>query len=257
MEPAASGFEGIDNFRDFGGQPSRFGGRVASGRLFRSGDLAGASDADLGGLRARDIRLVVDMRYPRERETRPSRRHLPSGLVVLECADLPGGRAPHLPTGAKVSADEAFARMLRVYRGMPFAAHYVDLLRAWFTALAETPRGGALVHCAVGKDRTGMIAGVTLLMLGVEREALIADYMLTGDVRSFPNAHGDLRKERQHLIDGSDPATAMMYAAQADYVAAMLAAIDAEQGGIAGYAQAVLGLDMDVQERIRDNWLQR
>src|SRR5262245_24069688 len=67
-------FEGIENFRDFGGYATACGGRLATGRLFRSGHHATATDADLARLADLGIAAIVDLRHSAEREREPSRR---------------------------------------------------------------------------------------------------------------------------------------------------------------------------------------
>ena len=64
------------------------------------------------------------------------------------------------------------------YRDAPFQDRHIDLFRRYFQALAEA-EGPVLIHCAAGKDRTGLLAALTHHLMGVERDDIFADYLLT------------------------------------------------------------------------------
>jgi protein-tyrosine phosphatase len=68
--------------------------------------------------------------------------------------------------------------MTALYGEMPFAPSHLDLFAQYFQVLAESDRP-VLIHCAAGKDRTGMLAALTHHLLGVSRDDLLADYLLT------------------------------------------------------------------------------
>ncbi len=153
-------FEGIDNFRDFGGFAGRFG-RVRPGRLFRSAHLAKASQADLRTLQTLGLAAVADLRRFTERERAPNR--LPDGFSGLLIANDAGDRAeaPHIEFLRQGDLSDAAVEryLLAYYRQAPFEARHRDLFARVFAALGRLD-GALLVHCTAGKDRTGLLAAL-------------------------------------------------------------------------------------------------
>jgi protein tyrosine/serine phosphatase len=94
---------------------------------------------------------------------------------------------------------------------MPFKPWYIDLFSRFFAALATTS-GAVLVHCTAGKDRTGLIAALTHQVLGVHRDNIIADYLLTNRARSF-ELHGAAVASGIAEIAGRTPDEAAVRAA--------------------------------------------
>lgn len=171
--------EGVRNFRDFGGYDTAEGRRVKRGLLFRSGHYNEASDSDIERLGALNIDFQADLRRPDERERQPGRWQAPEVLTSE------GGRemqSPHMDFLTQVEADAAMAEdwMNDYYVSAPYKAHHVELFSGWFDRLAglESDRA-ALVNCAAGKDRTGIVCALTKHVLGVSRGDIIADYEMT------------------------------------------------------------------------------
>ena len=185
-EPHRIRFERVANFRDLGGHTTREGGRVRRDRLFRSGHLGHASDADVGQLAALGIQRVFDFRTFADIDSDGADR-LPDGIRHhrLPMPDPAGGadlRSIILGTGP----DE----MAAVFGNGRAAAMMVDsaadLVRerreAYAEFLTELARPGslpALFHCSAGKDRAGWAGSLVLLALGVEEEQVVEQYLLS------------------------------------------------------------------------------
>ena len=170
---------GVRNFRDFGGYTTEDGRRVRRGLLFRSGHYHEATDQDIDRLNSLTIVFQADLRRPDERERQPARW---TGRDVLTSD---GGRetvSPHVDFLQRVEAkvDDAEDWMNDYYRTAPFKAHHVELFSGWFDRLAGLGEDeAALVNCAAGKDRTGILCALTKHILGVSRDDIIEDYELT------------------------------------------------------------------------------
>ena len=173
---------GAPNFRDFGGHRTLAGPAVRRGLLFRSDDLSNLTHGDLEALTPLSIRLICDLRGSVERDRRPSR--WPESLstermIASLSSDLRMGHGFHARfLESDPSADNAHAMMLETYRYLP--RNGARGLRAILGRLAEG-EVPALIHCTAGKDRTGFVCATLLSLLGVPREIIYADYLLTNE----------------------------------------------------------------------------
>lgn len=246
-------FEGIDNFRDFGGYATACGRGLKRGVLYRSGHHARASEADLERMAELGITVLVDLRRTHERTREPSRRPSSFAAQILE-NDLGDTQDAWLHELKNRAADAEWFRQdsLTFYRRAPFEDAYLDLFRRYFHALAAAD-GAVLVHCAAGKDRTGMLCALTHHIAGVHHDDMIADYLLTND---------EVRIERRipwlskiiHEFTGHAPADAVVRTALSVEPAYLDAAFDemrARFGSLDGYLEQGLGIGEGEREAIR------
>ncbi|MGO4410202.1 MULTISPECIES: tyrosine-protein phosphatase [unclassified Brevundimonas] len=246
-------FQALDNFRDYGDYAVGEG-RVARGRLYRSAHQARATEADLERLAALNIATVVDLRRPSERRDQPSRR--PANWVgqVIESDHDDGGEAPHVTFLKTADLTEISGRafMADTYRRLPFEPAHLDLFRRYFRALAEG-EGAVLIHCAAGKDRTGLLAALTHSLLGVSRDDLIADYLLTNIAVDLEGRAEGIAKKLTEMTGrpASRGAVVAFLGVEADYLDGAFGAITQAQGSIAAYLEQTLGVDAALAERIR------
>lgn len=246
-------FEAIDNFRDYGDYATTAGRRVQPGRLLRSAHHARASDADLERLRQLDIGAVVDLRRPGERRDQPSRR--PEGFsgLVIEGGLDDGAEAPHITflKTADLTPESGRRFMAKTYRTLPFDASHLDVFSRYFQALADQDRA-VVIHCAAGKDRTGFLAALTHHLLGVSRDDMVEDYLLTNvAVDLAGRAPGIARK--LHEMTGrlaSDDAVVAFLGVEAAYLEAAFAEVEARHGSVDAYLRDALGVDTARRDRI-------
>ena len=161
MAPARVDWGGLHNARDLGG----LGGRIAPGALFRSPRLDGLDALSWARLEASGVRTIVDLRNDDEVADLPAR---PAHLAVV--------RAP-----VEDQTDAAFMAEWGALLGTP--DYYADSLRRLpskiahaVAAVADAPEGGVLVHCAAGRDRTGLIVAVLLRTAGAGVDDVLDDY---------------------------------------------------------------------------------
>ena len=176
--------EAVENFRDYGDYPTASGRRLKSGQLYRSASHGRATDADLTAIDALNLAVIVDLRRPGERERDPARR--PPGFKGRVIQNEQGESAGDDPwwTFIRTVPDlsEAAFRgyLMNYYREAPFVARHVDLFARYFQALGDAD-GPVLIHCAAGKDRTGVLAALTHHLAGVHADDIAEDYLLTNN----------------------------------------------------------------------------
>ncbi|MGW0629357.1 tyrosine-protein phosphatase [Streptomyces sp. NPDC002758] len=247
---------GVRNFRDVGGLPTVDGRRVRYGVLFRSGHLAHATDEDAAFLSGLGLHTIFDFRNAADQK--------------LEGPDveLPGVRNVNLPLSDPADGAEfwkmvrdgeidqlreilgegkAANRMITSYRTIlsQRTAEHSRVLHA----LAEDSVP-ALMHCAAGKDRAGVSIAVTLLALGVERDAILADYLESNathrryKVRRSSTSTAGYSPEVMELLSP-------LFDARAEYLTAALETVDEAWGGVDGYLERGLGLTPGTREQLR------
>ena len=248
-------FEGIHNFRDYGGYAGTHG-TLKQGMLWRSGQHGGATPADLAGVSELGIVTVIDLRGDSERQMMPCLRHDSfDGLVLFAPGETAGSElAPHEEAGKGITtADEAHAAMTKLYVNMPYRDVLVRSLTLYFEALA-TRDGPSLLHCLAGKDRTGLAAALLHRLLGVHEDDVMADYLLTnaaGDQqRRIAAAAGSIR-ERYGAQITEDAIVALM-GVDERYLHAATASIADRYGSTEAYAEAVLGVDAARRAALRE-----
>ncbi|WP_406468464.1 tyrosine-protein phosphatase [Streptomyces sp. NBC_01594] len=256
-EPELSG---VRNFRDVGGLPTVDGRRVRHGRLFRSGHLAHATSEDAAFLGGLGLHTIFDFRNAAD--------HKLDGLDV----ELPGVRNVSIPLSDPADGAE-FWRMVRdgnieqlrvlLADGKGAArmtASYRTIVRdrtaehsRVLHALAEDSVP-ALMHCAAGKDRAGISIAVSLLAVGVEREAIEADYLKSNDphrrykVRRSDTSATGMSPEVMELLSP-------LFDARAEYLAQAFITIEETWGSTDRYLAEGLKLTPQTLERLRGRLL--
>lgn len=244
--------EGIHNFRDYGGYQAR-SGRLRKGVLWRSGQHADATPADLRKVHELDIRTVIDLRGDSEREAYPCLRHADfSGDVVFKPGETAGlrGRAVHEESVGIVTARDAHEAMVRLYATLPWRPVLVGTYSLFLPALVER-EGASLLHCFAGKDRTGVAAALVHSLLGVHDDDLMEDYLLT-------NVAGNIERRieagAKHLRDGhpdiEDAALRALMGVHPEFLETALAAIRERHGSVEGYTEEVLGFTPKMRDAL-------
>ncbi len=249
-------FEGIHNFRDYGGYAAE-GGSVRRGLLYRSGQHVGATDADLAALARLDIRTVIDLRGIGERERHPCRRH--DGWVgeIIAHDGETTSSPPHMDIGPEVTTEQyARDRMLAVYSRMPANPAMQAMFGRYLRALA-TRDGASLVHCFAGKDRTGIAATLLLHVLGVSQDDQAHEFLLTN---SSPTFHV-LRAQSMPTFEArlgrpiDEAAIQALLGVHEDYLARFHQVAGEMAGSLDGWLERAVGVDDTLRERLRARFL--
>lgn len=262
--------QGGQNFRDLGGYRTRDGRHVKWGLLFRSGSMHGLTATDYASLERRGIRVVCDFRDNRERAAQPVHWPAPGAPNVL-FDDYYLDTAAMMPNGPPSSWTEDEAKAT-------FAASYPKMLtqfnEQYRRMLAELLAGHVPLafNCSAGKDRTGIAAALILTALGVPRQTVIDDYMLTNKYLDQKRLVADgpppanMTPGQTKGSASADPATAMrsmspgvlraILAADPSYIEAAFAVLDHHEGGPEGYLRDELGVDHAALVRLRSLYLE-
>jgi protein tyrosine/serine phosphatase len=250
--------EGAANVRDLGGLPTEDGRVTRPGRALRADNLQGLTPTDVRRLvHEIGVRTVIDLRTsievekegpgPLTREPLVAHRHcslFPEGgqmtdvdadaLLPWQADDRP---APVVVDGGHASpGDIASGLSIGYYLG--YLRDRPDSVVAALRAMAGDG-GAAVLHCAAGKDRTGVVVALALAAVGVTREAIIADYVATGDVL---DAILDRLRRSQTYAEDLDDRPPDAHRPRPWTIERFLAALDERSGGPLGWlAEAGFG----------------
>jgi protein-tyrosine phosphatase len=233
--------EGGRNFRDLGGYQTSDGRRVKHGLIFRSGSLAALTLADWQLLMSHGVRALCDLRTTHERHSEPFAWHEAGTLKYFardyqsSFGELRRVMASDLPTG-----EAARAAMLAGYKELPF--EQADAYRQIFMHLAsnEVP---LIFNCSAGKDRAGTAAALILSALGVNRHAVIEDYVLTNTVVNLQKILSSDKDSSSLLSKRPPEVLSAILSADPAYLLSALDSIDQRHGSIEAYLHAVLGIN--------------
>ncbi len=153
---------GLANARDLGGLPVE-DGRIRQGALIRTESLTRLEDPDV--LRDAGVSLIVDLRRPGESvEPHP---FADDDIYV------------NLPVEDPADVKDIESTMGALYLAMLDARP--ELFAAALGSMADAAPGAVLVHCAAGKDRTGLVVALALGVAGADPETIATDYAVTGE----------------------------------------------------------------------------
>lgn len=172
------------NFRDLGGYRTADGRTVKWRRLIRAGALSRLNSQDQETLAAVPVTIDIDLRSKPEILAAPDRipqtakyYHLPVFNVDVTNAS----RSDEEVAEEMQEPGNGYRHMQLEYRNMAKLASARQAYRKMFSLLLANSTGAALFHCTAGKDRTGFGAFLILSALGVPRETILQDYLLTNE----------------------------------------------------------------------------
>lgn len=241
----------VHNFRDLGGYTTADGRQVQWRRLFRADGLDRLTSADLDLLRPFGLRTVIDLRSAGEIDERgrfpfeqyPVTFHHLAVIDTTRNTDDAEARTIFMEAASDPSRvveflSNAYAHMLE--RGG-------DKLAAGLRLLAEQEALPAVFHCAAGKDRTGLMAGILLSGLGVPDDQVVADYALSGGAFERTRAWADVHQPA--LVEWMDSVPTSLQGAHPDAMRIVLERFRADHGGARGFV-AQFGVGDDVWDQL-------
>ena len=231
------------NFRDLGGYRARGHKKLRRGKLFRSDDLFRLSDGDLARLAELGIRTVIDLRT----EAEAARGRFPAEKLAIDyyqnsLIDISADHAQARGDGAQ---DYIFLRYRQILTEGSAG------IRQVFARLVRAEAAPAVFHCVAGKDRTGLVAAITLEVLGVDREHVLSDYSMTE--LAMGEALEWLEAEFPDLARRMNDLPPVVLSAKPENLARVLDWLDTSHGGAEEYLLS-LGLSSEELASFR-SWM--
>ena len=200
---------GAYNMRDLGGYRTVYGKCVKWKMLFRSDDM--------NKLTAMDLDYLSLLRLPQTVS-----KYIP---LSIEAGDMSG--ITHFDrNNLSAVMEEVYAYIIR---------NMQDVYKEFFSILSEKENAPLLFHCSAGKDRTGIAAALLLSALGVDRETVTEDYMLSAEHIT----------KKYEFITREHPELKPLTTVRKEYLETAFRVIDEEFGGIERYLIDNLEVDLD------------
>jgi protein-tyrosine phosphatase len=245
---------GAYNVRDLGGYATADGRRVRWGRVYRGGALNVATSNDIANLIGRGLRVICDFRSGPERASAPNLWAAKHGIEMWGLADSDTvGDSRDLLEGSVSTVEQTRALMIRTYERIPF-----DHGPSYAAAFSRIARGKLplLFHCSAGKDRSGVAAGLLLTMLGVARDDILADYLLSARVQERIEQCFVADPRHEKAVRNSARAWAPLMESDPRYLDAMFRAVEVRCGSARAYFETNLGIDATAMASLRREMLE-
>jgi len=238
--------DGADNVRDLGGYTTSDCKVIKNGMLFRSDALSGLTGDDIDILNNLNIETVVDLRTADEISEAPD--NLPDSVNWVNYPllhDVTGGMNQIEFFKAIMSGDLlAEDHMISIYQNID--QYFIDNLIKVFD---EIEKGRPVLwHCTSGKDRAGMTTVLLLTALGVDKESVMADYMLSNKYLAKSN---EQKKEYfdTNYGEGAGEKFAPMFIVDESYLEAFYEKLDKDFGGIDNFIKNEIKVDVELLKK--------
>lgn len=247
--------EGAPNFRDFGGYKTRSGKKILTGKLLRSDALDCLNENDQHLLQATGLKSIIDLREPTERSQRPHNLGPTSTASILSFPVTGDLRLDQASLLDKImenpTAEGCFDAMLHAYSVIAelIGKHLPDI----FDLLLDTNKAPLLIHCAAGKDRTGVLCALIHYALDIPDDAIMYDYLLT-NTYCPPEAYSSLFTEKIKNKTGhalSDVALLPIKQVDTRYLLKTFETITENYGSIDVYLKDVAKLNSEKREQLK------
>lgn len=251
--------DGAKNLRELGGYETADGRRVKWGVLYRSDNLGELTSKGKAALSALNLKAVTDLRSDPEREEAPDRlpdQSPPIAYSVLPINDEPVDIKALSRKIIKGEIKEEELMVLLDHRRFITNPAHRKSWGDWVKALEDDANTPHLFHCTSGKDRAGYGAAITLLTLGVPKETVKKDFLLSNAV------YADYIDKNIKKIDrfvGKDANTDLIrkvMGVSEETIDATFAQMETDYGSIDGFIENGLGIDAETRARLQAKFLE-
>ena len=246
-------FTGAHNFRDLGGYKTSDGKTVKWGKVYRSDNLHSLTDEDLKYMERLNLKSVVDFRSDEERNEEPDRLTPDMTPILLPIKFEPEGVTENLTRDLTFGNLDS-SNLLRDFNVI-LVKEFTEEYKQFFRHIVDNGGEPFVLHCTAGKDRAGFGSAMILTVLGVPREKIIEDYLLTN---TYVSDHVDrklLETELKTFFRADSDNLRKINLVEERYIQAAFDTIDSHWGGMDQYISDGLNLTEEDIGKIRNYYL--
>lgn len=258
--------EGVCNARQLGGYIGKDGKTVKENILIRCAKLNDITDKDIQKLQSMGLKVIIDFRSSHERTTNkepmiPNVQNVP--IAILDETYFNDSEDVEDFNLIDASVDEIFNFLKN---SMEMKDVYIEFFtnpigkagyKRFFEILLGLGKDEAILwHCSGGKDRTGCAAALLLSVLGVERDVILSDYLLTNI--SYGEDIAQLQEAVSMLTDDQNLIQKMIdfIGVREDSLKNALNFLDKTYGSVQNYVVQALGITEKEIETLREKFLE-
>lgn len=263
---------GMNNFRDMGGYAAGGNRTVRWGMLYRSGHFHSTDDGGISYLKRLGIHTIIDYRSKDEIGKYPNREIAPGIRTFVLDPEAHTAELSAQFTSSKEDEDENLVKkiieqkalgaltgrygiVMEQYRNFVEKEQCKRAFARMLEIVAEPDAAAVVQHCRGGKDRTGFGSMLLLGILGVDREDIVDDYMVTGENRI---ARNQAKMDIYHKYTDDPDVLAYLYSlieTRREFIEASYGQIVGTYGSIEGYVREGLGIGAGTVDAIRRKYL--
>lgn len=259
--------DGANNFRDCGGYKTTDGRTVKWGLLYRSDHLNRLSDDDIEYVKSLKLKSIVDYRNAKEYDKQPN-RHISDEIITYHF--VPNASSAELAAKASndsekishlielaqsdngsIAIDGSGTIMQQQFRDFIREEASLDAYKQLINLIAHPKCLPMNQHCRGGKDRTGFGVAIILMLLGVNKESIYQDFMITGELRKERNK----KRMAQYQKETDNPQVLdfllSMMETRVSYLQAAFDEIDEQYGNFDNYLKQGLAIEQETIDKIK------
>lgn len=243
------------NFREIGGLATADGRKTKHGILFRSDELSQLTFNDRKIFSNLNIKTVIDLRGVKEREKKqdriPTKLNISVFNIPIDHRNQDLKQMQFFLFLIQKKKDFDFEKYIKEhYFGTAFKC--TAQIKEIFTLLSDEKNLPSLLHCTVGKDRTGFMSAILQLLAGVPREIVLEEYLVTNKYIGTRVKQIVRMVRIISLFRASIEQIQPMLECRPDYLNNVLDEIFKRYGTVENYLFTACGVDIETQQRLKN-----
>ncbi len=245
------------NLRDIGGYIGYNNKIVKKSLIFRSGEITEISDKDKDILiKDYNLKTIIDFRSETEKGKAPDSEIEGVNYVHIDIMKNNLEDASSLENFSKqLNSKFILQFMNKTYEDFIRDSGAIEGYREFFNLLINQKDGSLIFHCFAGKDRTGFAAALILTVLGVSKNDILHDYLLTNKMRAEENKRMILQMQNYGMSKKQLEAMDLALNVESEYLESSYSLAEKEYGSLESYIKNALKVDKEEEKYLIEKFM--